>query len=117
VFQGFLFNALELNHAFLSQGCIRQRRGQMEPSSPPYHTWAGASLSAVPRGVCGALAAQPAALGSAPSQAAGLLSALAYPRTGMAAEANDPSIVQPCVRAPPPSLKHLIDSRATIHPL
>lgn len=93
VFQGFLFNALELNHAFLSQGCRRQRRGQMEPSSLPYHTWAGASLSTVPRGVCGALAARPAALGSAPSQAAGLLSALTYSQTGTAAEANILSIV------------------------
>lgn len=43
----------------------------MEPSSPPQHTWAGASFSMVPRGVHGALPAQPVALGKAPSQAGG----------------------------------------------
>lgn len=61
------------------------------------------------------LAAQAAALGSAPSPAEAL-SALTH-RKQPAAEANTPSIVQPCVRAPPPSLQHLIHSRATIHPL
>lgn len=84
---------------------------------PPYHTWAGASLSAVPRGAHGALAARPAALGSAPSPATGLLSALTYPQTGMAAKVNVPFIVWPYIRAPPPSQQHLIHSRATIHPL
>lgn len=110
VFQGFLFNVLELNHAFLSQGCTRQRRGQMEPSSPPHHTWAGASLSAVPRGVCGALAAP-----AAPSRARG--SALHHPQAGMAVGANVPSIAGPCVRAPPPSLQRLAHPSASIHAL
>lgn len=41
VFQGFLLNALELNHAFLSQGCTRQRRGQMEPSPSLPHLGRG----------------------------------------------------------------------------
>lgn len=54
-----MFNALQSNHAFLSQGCTRQRRSQMEPSSSPHHTWAGARSHAVPRGAHGAWIAWP----------------------------------------------------------
>lgn len=51
MFQGFLFNALELNHAFLSQECTRQRRGQMEPSSLPTTPGQGPAPVRCP-GVC-----------------------------------------------------------------
>lgn len=105
MFQGFLFNALELNHACLSQGCTRQRRGQMEPSSPPCHTWAGASLSTVPRGRW--------QHGGSPLSA--LCQALTNPRA--AAEANGPSIVQPGSRASLRSLQHLNYCRDTVQPL
>lgn len=82
----------------------------MEPSPPPQHTWAGASLSAVPRGVPGALAARAAV----PSRAR---VSSPPPRGGDGSGANVPCMARPCGRASPPSLQRSARPRARAHPL